>query len=621
MPRDGLALAELPRDLLADLLPEDAQTLASDLRVGAWHATDADQCQVATALAHAGIVAPHLNRLAAQVIPRMPRWTLASSTLHTTDARSDMASLGLAIRASHISIRTSSHAYAVAVDCDHTDWSTTLGELQLAYDLPSPTWIAVNPWKGTAHLVWWLEDAVLLEGKGARQGPIRLYEHVVRGLTHLLAGDPAFTGRLVKNPWGLGKVSSRQGVPGLPHIHEAWREVGRDAGLAHHTMHNSRPVTLAQLCRVLDDWQKTTGLKVPGRRKAAPAEDSLRGSRLFDTARHRVYAAWPLSREAVLDIIQGARSELGSPISDPQLRGMAKRMHGWCVKHLSQQGEGQRRQMDPVMASLPRSERQALAGRQTAAKRSSKTEADLLTAALQIIEVGELVTQAAVAEVAGRSLATVERLWRRPLATPHTLPPSVVATLRGALPPAGGSTSKTDISSSVSLADLARASRILVAQASVLRDVVVSLRDALRRLRRPGADPQLAVPPVPVDLLGDSQVQGLLAEVHLARQDAVRRAANRQRAADAAARKAVILTAGAQGDTATLDAEIRRIRSTWDARITGARTTELREKLEMIRGAQLKAVERWWHQGRRRSSMGRDPLLRAPVQQDDLLEW
>jgi hypothetical protein len=190
---------------------------ASEPDLAPWHIENPGL--VANALQHAYGVAPHLNLLARLVIPRMARLLLATSTLKTAQASSGRMPLDEAITHHHLGVRTEHFAYAVAVDCDHAGWPEALEEL-CGYGVPRPTWIAVDPWTGRAHLVWWIRDPVLLTDKG-RAAPRELLDTVRRMLTAAVGGDKAFAGTLTKNPWGVGRPMSRYGTPAMPALWDA----------------------------------------------------------------------------------------------------------------------------------------------------------------------------------------------------------------------------------------------------------------------------------------------------------------------------------------------------------------------------------------------------------------
>ena len=65
--------------------------------------------------------------------------------------------------------------------------------------LPTPTYTAINPRNGHAHIGYRLDAPVSLYAK-SREGPRRFYEDVQRGFTRRLGADPCYGGFLTKNP-------------------------------------------------------------------------------------------------------------------------------------------------------------------------------------------------------------------------------------------------------------------------------------------------------------------------------------------------------------------------------------------------------------------------------------
>ena len=62
-----------------------------------------------------------------------------------------------------------------------------------------PSWTALNPHTRGGHIVYALGTPVCLSNAGNRK-PVNLLARVEAGLTRVLGGDPAFAGRITKNP-------------------------------------------------------------------------------------------------------------------------------------------------------------------------------------------------------------------------------------------------------------------------------------------------------------------------------------------------------------------------------------------------------------------------------------
>jgi hypothetical protein len=390
------------------------------MEMAPWHRAQPDLLQAA--LAHALAAAPALAPLTRLVLPWMPRRLRATSTLRSAGTTTALLPLPAAIAHEHIAIRTATFAYAIAVDCDHADWPERLAHLADSYGLPPPTWICADPWSGRAHLVWWLQDAVLLSAQG-RAAPRRLLAIVTWLLTAACDGDRGYTGPLTRNPWHCGPAPAhhRQRLLGIRMLWEAHAAAAtplRHAVIAQPVRH-----TLAALRQPLAAWQDDTGTRLPARRASAdPAAadaDAASGCRLFHVLRRRVYQAWqvrPLSAAEIRSMAAEVAAELGSPISDRQRDGMARRIHRWMVERYTARrvagGRAIRRGRDRAAAAgLGLAQKQAVAGRRTAAARREATAAKLQQALAHLGAAGEPVTQAALAAAAGVSERTVQR-WQ-----------------------------------------------------------------------------------------------------------------------------------------------------------------------------------------------------------------
>ena len=369
-----------------------------------WHAERPHL--VANALASIGLAAPHLAGLARLIIPRMPRKLLATSTLKTAAASSDVMLLDDAIGHEHIGIRTPTHAYAVAVDCDHADWPELVEKLA-GYGVPHPTWICADPWTGRAHLVWWLRDAVVLTEAG-RTAPIRLLGTVAALLTAAFRGDAGYTGTLTKNPFRAGRAITQYGSPSVPALWQAhWATT---PNMRHSVIPRPELHDLTVLRRALLAWQEDTGTPTPGRRRKVVAPDDIvPGTVLFHTLRYRVYAGWPMSAADVHGMAIEQAAVLGSPIRDRQLLGMARRIHTWCSRHYTGRVNRGRDRLDGC--GLAMAEKQSIAGLNTARDKRRARPVTLEQAASRVLASGRTLTKSTLAAEANVSPRTVQRWW------------------------------------------------------------------------------------------------------------------------------------------------------------------------------------------------------------------
>lgn len=579
----------------------------------------------ATALGEAVRTAPHLATLARVVVPRMPRRLLASSSLHTAAAASGLVLLDDAIAAQHIAVRTPTHAHAVVVDCDHDEWADLLAELR-GHGVPAETWTAPDPWTGRAHVVWWLRDPVCLTERG-RAAPRRLLDDVTRLLTVALRGDLAFTGLLTKNPFAPGKAPTRYGAPALPALWEAHQATA--PGLRHAVIAPAPALhDLRTLRRALLRWQEATGTPTPGRRRpAAPAPDSLRGRRLFDTARYRVYARWPLDAAEVADVVTAAAAELGSPITPRQAAGMARRMHAWCSRHLA--GCPINRGRDRLAGTgLDLRERQAIAGRRTAEQRRTASAEAARAAVARLAAEGQPVTQVAVAKAADLSERTVRRLWPT-LPTPALAPPSLpdrrCPSGRAAVA-APGAPKGTPLLESLSPTPSPPSQPAPPCPDVRIGALMTALETVAALAARPGSEPP-ALPEVPADLLGHREIRRLRRLVEDAVRDAKRRAAQRAARDEAAVRRADMvrrLTESSSAAWAWWRAEVRRLDDEWDLlELDAADDPGRLDAVRARREAVMRARWSQWQAAQRQVSPPPDKagIRNTPDSLDLLIPW
>ena len=144
----------------------------------------------------------------------------------------------------------------VVIDRDHSD-------TDLAADLaglPAPTYVATNPHTSTGHIVYGLSSPVCLTDAAHRR-PINLLARVEQGLTTVLDGDPAYGGRITKNPLVA------------PHV----------------TLWGGETYELRTLARALSDVGALPGTNNP--RKTLNASALGRNVALFDLTRTWAYRA------------------------------------------------------------------------------------------------------------------------------------------------------------------------------------------------------------------------------------------------------------------------------------------------------------------------------------------
>lgn len=172
---------------------------------------------------------------------------------------------------------------SIVIDCDHVD--TALRAFERPKDHPDPNWVAQSP-SGRGHIGWWLK-APVCKSDSARLKPLRFAQRVEAGLRLAVGGDPAYAGRLTKNP-----------------IHEDWETIFGPAD----------PYDLADLVI------PATPRQMP--RKPERASGLGRNVTMFDTARKWAYPMWWHHRQGTaLEwehlVLEYCRYEVNDLFSDP----------------------------------------------------------------------------------------------------------------------------------------------------------------------------------------------------------------------------------------------------------------------------------------------------------------
>jgi hypothetical protein len=349
---------------------------------------------------------------------------LASDTLKTNSAHSELMPLSAAIRVRWLSFNSESHANTTTVDMDHGEWLAMLDRL-VAYECPLPNLVVIDPWTGRAHATWILKDPVRT-GEDSLEKPRNLLRLVWRGLTAMLKGDAAYTGRLTKNPWATGAVLKGRGSPAVPAVWEAYQAAG--TGLRYHTVTpNPEPVSLFSLRDAVvafaDDEGIDTATWFPWPGGSESDEWSSPGCGLFDRARRRVYKLHRSDPVAAKDpevVLTIVREEVGaSPAHTGQMRSIAR-----SITKFMRTRYGRRVAKKPadvrvpkigpmgIDPSLPLATKQRMAARHSATLRASRSRERVLQAASDLIDEGVEPTRALIAERSGLARNTVAAFWQ-----------------------------------------------------------------------------------------------------------------------------------------------------------------------------------------------------------------
>lgn len=94
--------------------------------------------------------------------------------------------------------------------------------------LPQPSWVAMNQYTRSGHIVYALNSPVCLTDAGHR-APVNLLARVEQGLTDVLGGDIGYGGRITKNPTNSAHTSiwgDAEAAYGLRELAKALGDVG-----------------------------------------------------------------------------------------------------------------------------------------------------------------------------------------------------------------------------------------------------------------------------------------------------------------------------------------------------------------------------------------------------------
>lgn len=177
---------------------------------------------------------------------------------------------------------------------------------------PAPTWAAINPENGHAHLGYSLASPIHLNPDSSRKA-MRYGAAVEASLRAKLGGDPGYAGNLTKNP-----------------LHPYWPTY-----------------CFSDLAYELDTLAAHLDLAFDGRRRVQ-AEGVGRNVTLFDRIRFHAYAArrnaaqgW-LSEELfihhLLGVGMGFNEEFAVPLYPREVAGIAKSVGRWTWENFSPEG-------------------------------------------------------------------------------------------------------------------------------------------------------------------------------------------------------------------------------------------------------------------------------------------
>lgn len=239
------------------------------------------------------------------------------------------------------------------------------------HNLPPPSWAAVNPENGHAHLAYAVRTPVV-RTDAARQKPLKLLAAVQDAMTAQLDADPGYQMFITKNP-----------------LNPAWRVL----------THQSAVYDLGELADYVD---LTTAKKKP----RVLVSGLGRNCELFDSLRIKAYRKVIEFREGGCYetwwryILDAARTlnVYTHPLPESEVRAIARSVAKWTWRHFGQ-GAAVERFRDRQKARQGRS----------AAARKGKTSDAIVRAVEGLRRAGKRVTVSAVARLAGVSRPAVYR--------------------------------------------------------------------------------------------------------------------------------------------------------------------------------------------------------------------
>ena len=129
-----------------------------------------------------------------------------------------------ALEYSHIEANPLAVQSLIVTDHDGSD-ADQIADLK---GLPEPSYIALNPFTRSGHIVYALSAPVCLTDS-ARRGPMNLLARVEAGLCDVLSGDVGYSGRLTRNPWHQGSLplwGASEASYGLRELSSALSDLG-----------------------------------------------------------------------------------------------------------------------------------------------------------------------------------------------------------------------------------------------------------------------------------------------------------------------------------------------------------------------------------------------------------
>jgi Primase C terminal 1 (PriCT-1) len=377
--------------------------------IGLWH--DARPAVLDRALLTARRACPNLSAFANFMLPHLPKSTIASHNIRSTDVEpySEQASLGYAITLPWFALDNETYTNAIVIDADHPNGLERAEYIASQFHIPRPT-VVSDPWSGFSHIVWLLAAPVHVGAAKANR-----YLRFAGQLLALAVGGTHLGRRaLVKSPWGRranleGKLRRRTDTPcWMWQIHQA----SGSQLIWHTTPGDQQAVALRDIVAALEPAYGVTARALkPAREPNAEREPSQAGRNceLFDRTRFWAYEHHCSDEATLVDYATTINRTFAQPLSAKEVAGIVKSIAGYMATH---DGRARKRGRDTRAGiGLTTLEKQQLGARLSAGARRAKTDSTLATAWLKLKATGRRVTQAALAAASGFCLNTIKSRW------------------------------------------------------------------------------------------------------------------------------------------------------------------------------------------------------------------
>lgn len=515
------------------------------------------------------------------------------------------------------------------IDCPWMAWDSADFRNTLLHDIDHPEALArwqdlpphirpilcMSPWTGRAVAITRLADPVaLLDERRAKSRAMA--DLAARLMAAALGATVLPVGSVVKNPFG----TTANIIGHLPRIgttaeHPELRLLTEQRGLVWHTLPGGGPVELKEIVAALKGqywFEPEARSRVhqpgPGGGKARPDPREIsngRNDELFHTL--RFWAMYQGERDLAATTDQALRINAGftSPLSAAEVTATARSVAKFMTtKYRPRHGAGRvRRGRDAPLhsPSMTLTEKQAVAGAETAQARTLATLTTLAEAATGLFRDGQRPSQTAIAAASGLTVRRVKELWNV-----AGLPVSYgVLSGSGA---AGGGQGGPFLTLKGYCGSLSRKIEENARAAAAIR----SYDEQAARMSRRGARPEEVAPPASD---ADPAIMAAWRRAVAARRDAVRRATNRakaiRQAMDRAERWSTFLSLARAGDEAGYRAWMRQETARWDDLADAvARDDESRRSLRDRRGIHFARLAREWRAAKQAAATGHDQPLR-----------